>query len=188
MSLSTQTLSGSIRTVTYTPTAPPSAAQTNVAKSSHSGGLSTGASIGIAIALALFIIAIVLGIVYYYHSKRKDRAGEFGADGSQSLTGSGRTEDGGRPGLSRPMSQNSEFILKTDGRTVSGGFEVNTPARRQSNLNVVDPRLDPFNGLYGQGNKSRESVNTLNDGRDYSRKLNTNEPRRALRVLNPDED
>jgi cell wall integrity and stress response component len=51
----------------------------------------------------------------------------------------------------------------------------------------VDPRLDPFAPVYqrGEGNVSRESVNTLRDDHDYSRRVHQKGP--ILRATNPDE-
>jgi cell wall integrity and stress response component len=55
--------------------------------------------------------------------------------------------------------------------------------RRPSKLMPHDPRMDPFNlGLYVR-NKSHESVNTIRDDHDYSRRVH--QPK-VLRAMNPD--
>lgn len=62
------------------------------------------------------------------------------------------------------------------------------PTRRRSTLMPVDPRLDPFaKGIYNRPeNKSHESVNTIYDEQDYSRRIQ--DPPRVLRAVNPDSD
>lgn len=46
----------------------------------------------------------------------------------------------------------------------------------------IDPRMDPFKqGLYIRG--SHESLNTLRDDHDYSRRI---QPPKVLRAVNPD--
>jgi hypothetical protein len=61
------------------------------------------------------------------------------------------------------------------------------PMRRRSTLMPVDPRLDPFaKGIYRAENKSHDSVNTIRDDQDYSRRIQ--DPPRVLRAVNPDSD
>lgn len=56
---------------------------------------------------------------------------------------------------------------------------------RGSRLMPADPRMDPYSdGLYVR-TKSHESVNTLRDEQDYSRRVH--QPR-VLRATNPDPD
>lgn len=69
------------------------------------------------------------------------------------------------------------------GSSTWGSGDGGTLGRRQSKLMPVDPRMDPFNpGLYVR-NKSQESITTLRDDRDYSRKVH--QPK-VLRAMNPD--
>lgn len=93
-------------------------------------------------------------------------------------------------------------MLGTDGRHVVGNFQddMNQPGNRRSRLMPVDPRLDPYavGGVYsrGDGTHSRESVMSIRDDRDYSRKVTggvvpgaaQSPPRRVLGVANPDSD
>lgn len=60
--------------------------------------------------------------------------------------------------------------------------------KRRSHLMPVDPRLDPFaKGIYvGAQNKSHESIGSLQDNQDYSRRVH--QPPRVLRAVNPDPD
>lgn len=83
-------------------------------------------------------------------------------------------------GPSRTMSENSRYVLGTNGRTVVEAWESD------GKLVPVDPRLDPFAPVYGAGRKSGESVGTLRDDHDYSRRvLGGSGP--VLRAMNPDE-
>jgi cell wall integrity and stress response component len=86
------------------------------------------------------------------------------------------------------MSENSRYVLGTDGRQVVEAWEpADTPGSRRSRLMPVDQRLDPFAPLYqrGDGSKSRESINTIRDDQDYSRRVHQTGP--ILRATNPDE-
>jgi len=84
------------------------------------------------------------------------------------------------------MSENSRYVLGTDGRQVVETWEPgDAPGSRRSRLMPVDPRLDPFAPVYQRGeNKSRESVNTIRDDHDYSRRVVHQGP--ILRATNPD--
>jgi len=85
------------------------------------------------------------------------------------------------------MSENSRYVLGTDGRQVVETWEPgDAPGSRRSRLMPVDPRLDPFASVYQRNgdNKSRESVNTIRDDHDYSRRVVHQGP--ILRATNPD--
>jgi cell wall integrity and stress response component len=87
------------------------------------------------------------------------------------------------------MSETSRYMLGTDGRQVVEGWERDdeVAGSRRSRLIPVDPRLDPFAPVYqrGDGSKSRESVATIRDDHDYSRRVHQGRP--ILRATNPDE-
>jgi len=87
------------------------------------------------------------------------------------------------------MSQNSSYMLRSDGRNVVEGWtdtEPERPGGRASRLLPVDPRLDPFAPVYqrGDGSKSHESLQTIHDNHDYSRRVHPKAP--VLSVTNPD--
>lgn len=90
----------------------------------------------------------------------------------------------------RTMSENSRYMLATDGRQVVEGYDESTTpgsgTSRLSRLLPVDPRLDPFAPVYlrGDASKSRESVRTIQDNHDYSRRVHQQAP--ILRATNPD--
>lgn len=132
------------------------------------------------------LIAIIAGIIYFcIRKRRQEKAERYAAVNSrrESLAGVGG------PIPSRTMSENSRYVLGTDGRRVVETWEpeLNTLGSRKSQLVPVDPRLDPFASVYQRGdNKSRESINTIRDDHDYSRRINQKGP--ILRAVNPDPD
>lgn len=70
--------------------------------------------------------------------------------------------------------------IATPGAAMLAG---NQAGNRGSRLLPADPRMDPYSdGLYVR-TKSHESVNTLRDEQDYSRRVH--QPR-VLRATNPD--
>ncbi|KAA8570018.1 hypothetical protein EYC84_002356 [Monilinia fructicola] len=182
--VSLETITGQVRTVTVTPTAPPSESnKSSVSKSS--GGLSTGGAVGLTIGLVA-LVAIIAGIIFFcIRKRRQEKAEAYNAVNSrrESLAGVGG------PIPSRTMSENSRYVLGTDGRRVVETWEpeIHTPGSRKSQLMPVDPRLDPFASVYQRGdNKSRESINTIRDDHDYSRRVHQQGP--ILRAVNPDPD
>jgi len=182
-----ETLGESVRTVTVTPTAPPAVASTNVpeaSKGKSGGGLGTGGAVGLAIGL-IVVFALIGGALFWLYKRKKNQNKE--EEARRNLHDSQRSSTSGLQGdMTRSMSQHSRFVLGSNGQTVVGGFEPVTPTVEGSGssrisahgLKPVDPRLDPFGVAYG--NRSRESLNTINDGHDYTRKI--------LRTTNPDPD
>ncbi|KAI1422251.1 hypothetical protein F5Y12DRAFT_641174 [Xylaria sp. FL1777] len=168
-SVKTITASGtvSLQTVTVTPT--PAAgssagSDTEPGANTTSHGLSSGAAAGIAIGV-LALVAIVAGAAIFFYLQRKRRRQE------EELT-------------SRPHSHlsGSLGVMSTPTTTMASVWdgENTSTGRRSSRLMPHDPRMDPFaTNIYTRfENKSRESINTLQDNQDYSRKV--------LRTTNPD--
>jgi cell wall integrity and stress response component len=184
--LSLETITGQVKTVTVTPTAPPSDAETTTAKNSKSGsGLSTGAIVGITIASILGGGAVLILLIWACLARRRRNQ----TPSPSLLTDEGKSSNEGRStsGPSRTMSGNSRFVLETNGEKVVQSFVEDGPSnRRGSQMLPVDPRLDPFNKLYQKGNMSRDSIATIRDEHDYSRKI-TPTGGRVLRAMNPDE-
>ncbi|KAH8802651.1 hypothetical protein F5884DRAFT_476301 [Xylogone sp. PMI_703] len=178
------TVTGQAKTVVVTPTAPPDAAAT--AHKSSKGGLGTGGAVGLAIGLVALLAIIAAGVYFYIRKRRQETLASKIDSGSRSGSSSGL------PGAvpSRSMSENSRYVLGTDGRQVIETWEpdaLNKPGSRRSRLMPVDPRLDPFAPVYQRGgNTSRDSVNTLRDDHDYSRRVHQQGP--ILRATNPDPD
>jgi cell wall integrity and stress response component len=179
--VSTFTTIGQVHTVTITPTSPANSQNVLVQKNSSSG-LGTGGAVGLTIGLVA-LIAIVSALVWFYFRRKRQQAAEEYANVSRRGSSAGL----GGPVPSRTMSENSRYVLGTDGRQVVETWEPgDTPGSRRSRLVPVDPRLDPFAPVYQRNgdNKSRESVNTIRDDHDYSRRVVHQGP--ILRATNPD--
>ncbi|KAJ1333685.1 cell wall integrity and stress response component [Microdochium nivale] len=165
--VSTVTANGGTSQVTIT--LPASNNSNNAASNSEMStageGLTTGAAVGIAVGV-LGIVAIIAGVcVFFWLRRRKQTQQEAAVERSNS----GRGSSAGMMGTPR-----TEMASIWDSEQLSTG-------RRNSRLMPHDPRMDPFAGnIYAQANKSRESINTLQDNHDYSRKV--------LRTTNPDPD
>ncbi|PBP18003.1 putative Cell wall integrity and stress response component 4 [Diplocarpon rosae] len=174
---------GVTRTIIAIPTAPPGSPATTPAAKSKSGGLGTGGAVGLTIGLVAMAAAIVAGVFFWLRKRRQDRklaSEELGRKGSVSGFG-------GAPLPSRTMSENSRYVLGTDGRRVVENWEPGEVEEiRRSRLMPVDQRLDPFSAVYKRGdNKSTESINTIRDDHDYSRRVASG-PAKILRATNPD--
>ncbi|RFU35049.1 hypothetical protein B7463_g1320, partial [Scytalidium lignicola] len=176
------TITGQPQTIVVTPTVPPDAAASS--RKSSKGGLGTGGAVGLAVGLIALLAIIAAGVYFYIRKRRQEAMGPGFQGGSRSGSSSGLP--GAAP--SRSMSENSRYVLGTDGRQVIETWEpddVNKPGSRRSRLMPVDPRLDPFAPVYQRGgNASRDSVNTLQDNHDYSRRVHQQGP--ILRATNPD--
>lgn len=184
--MSFYTLTGEVHTVTVTPTVPPNSGQLGqLTSKSKKGGLSTGGAVGLTIGLVA-LVALIAAIVYFcWRRRQKEKEAEEDAiDNSRRTSSAGL----GGPIPSRTMSENSRYVLNTDGRQVIESYEgdmADIPGSRRSRLMPVDPRLNPRAPLYQRGeNKSRESVNTIRDDHDYSRPVHQQGP--ILRATNPD--
>ncbi|KAH6715917.1 hypothetical protein BKA61DRAFT_720035 [Leptodontidium sp. MPI-SDFR-AT-0119] len=172
---SLETITGQVRTVTVTPTVPPNAQATNglaPAKKGSGNGLSTGGAVGLTIGLVALVAIIAAAIFFFLRKRRRDQ------EAAETLSRRGSSAGFGAAAVpSRTMSENSRYVLGTDGRRVR---------LEKSRLIPVDQRLDPFSPVYQRGdNKSRESVNTIRDDHDYSRRMVTGGTG-ILRATNPD--
>lgn len=163
------TVDGKVTTIIVTPTATGSASKDNkpvAAGGSH--GLGGGAIAGIVIGALAGIALIGLLIFFLLRRRRQNENDEFRDD--PSVRGSSR----GRMG-------SHQHDLSVAGSAASPGSAGN-----RSSMLQVDPRMDPFKqGLYARNNGSVESVNTLRDDHDYSRRI---QQPKVLRATNPDPD
>ncbi|KAI9676185.1 MAG: hypothetical protein M1817_000930 [Caeruleum heppii] len=186
---SVMTVTGGLQTVTITPTEPP---QSTTALEQKDRGFfaNAGKVAGLFVGLAAIILLIAAAILFSCWRRRVRQ--------STMLTG-GSNGDGSMQSRIRSRST-SQLGLINDDRTVMGekGFSRHStgtsnwpvttapvgdgpasPDRRSSNARIVDQRLDPgtlWNPIHE--NSSRVSVRSLQDDRDYSR--------RVLRLANPD--
>ncbi|KAK4218520.1 hypothetical protein QBC37DRAFT_188377 [Rhypophila decipiens] len=178
----TVTVGGTVRTVTATPSststgAPPaSLAESN----SGGGGLATGAAVGIAVGVvaALAVVGVFLWL-WCVKRKRREAEANGGTLGTPSVHGSS-----GMLGTPKTAEISNPFGA-SDG---SDGGVWDANGKRRSHLMPIDPRLDPFaKGIYaGAQNKSHESIGSLQDNHDYSRRVH--QAPRVLRAVNPDPD
>lgn len=177
---SLETVTGQVRTVTVTPTAPPQSSSTEVlSRKSH--GLGTAGAVGLAVGLVALVALTVAIVFFYLRKKRRDEDAKDAVDFNNAEGG----DSGGGGVPSRTMSENSRYMLGTDGRQIVESWEPdNAPANRSNRLLPIDPRLNPFGLPYQNPNRSRESVNTLRDDQDYSRRIQ----KPVLRATNPDSD
>lgn len=179
-----ETITGQVRTVTITPTSPSTAGDNSGAfEQTSSHGLNTGQAVGLTIGLVALIAVIGAVIFFCIWRRRQSAAAEPYDDIIRGDSSSG-------PFPKRTMSESSCYMLGTDGRQVVEGWEPQdeVAGSRRSRLMPVDPRLDPFAPVYqrGDGSKSRESVATIRDDHDYSRRV-LHQGRPILRATNPDE-
>ncbi|KAK7750390.1 Cell wall integrity and stress response component 4 [Diatrype stigma] len=128
----------------------------------NGGGITTGAAVGIAIGVLGFIAIIAALIVFFWLRRRRNEQ-----EAMVERSNSGRGSSAGM--MSTPRT---EMASVWDSEQLSGN-------RRNSRIMPHDPRMDPFaTNLYNRENKSHESINTIQDNHDYSRKV--------LRTTNPD--
>ena len=181
---SLETITGQVRTVTVTPTVPPNAQATNELTPANKGGggLGTGGAVGLTVGLVALVALIAAAVFFFLRKRRRDQ------EAADNLSRRGSSAGFGAAAVpSRTMSENSRYVLGTDGRRVVETWEPGETAEvRRSRLIPVDQRLDPFSPVYQRGdNKSRESVNTIRDDHDYSRRMVTG-GNGILRATNPD--
>ncbi|SPQ25268.1 c9b1b778-d559-4fab-887a-925af5e54f94 [Thermothielavioides terrestris] len=171
----TVTIGGTVKTVTATldPTSTNDAAAVQNSRS----GLQTGAVVGIVIGV-VGGLAVITACLWLWFSKRR-RQNEYDDPGLGSPARTGSSP--GAMGTPKPVETGENRYA-----AAGGGWDAS--ARRRSHLMPVDPRLDPFaKGIYtGDRNRSRESIDSLQDNQDYSRRVL--DPPRVLRATNPDPD
>ncbi|KAK4069619.1 uncharacterized protein Triagg1_7043 [Trichoderma aggressivum f. europaeum] len=145
------------------PSQDPSGDSQNATPVKHSG-LGTGAIVGIVVGVVGGLLVLGGAAFFLYRRRRQSRNDEYRDDPSV------RGSSSGMVGSVPPeMSANS-------GSPASPVSAVN----RNSTIQI-DPRMDPFKqGLYIRG--SHESLNTIRDDHDYSRRIHPP----VLRATNPD--
>jgi cell wall integrity and stress response component len=151
------------KTITVTPTFVPASSSGAEITQSHTG-LNTGQAVGVAVGvLAFFVILGAVGVFLWLRRRKQAEPTDIPSH-QNSLRGS----SAGMMGTPR-----TEMASVWDGDAGSAG-------KRNSRLMPHDPRMDPAGNIYinRYGDRSHESVNTLQDNQDYSR--------RVLRTTNPD--
>ncbi|CAK7265861.1 Cell wall integrity and stress response component 4 [Sporothrix epigloea] len=181
--LHTVTTGGLVQTVTITPSA--GAGDNSSVSSSHTG-LSAGAAAGIAVGVvAVVVIAAVVAFLVWRRRRQQKESKEAGFESSKPKTPSPR---GTSPNKSNSPKVSDVSAAPAFKKIGENRWENDQSGRRRSMLMPIDPRIDPaFSGIYARtDNKSRDSVNSLRDDHDYSRRVH--QPGRVLRAMNPDPD
>ncbi|RCI09824.1 hypothetical protein L249_4017 [Ophiocordyceps polyrhachis-furcata BCC 54312] len=163
--IQTVTADGKVQTVTVVqPTQTPQANETKEAPQIRleQTGLGKGAVVGLVIGIIAAAAATAAMGLYLWMQRKKRREQNLMDD--PSVRGSSSGILGGRPEMS----------------AIPGSPE--STGNRSSTLQI-DPRMDPFKqGLYARSG-SHESINTLRDEHDYSRRI---QQPKVLRAMNPD--
>ncbi|GAO18959.1 hypothetical protein UVI_02059390 [Ustilaginoidea virens] len=163
--VATVTADGTIKTVTIIPTETGHASGDNQDVTVQESGLKTGAIVGIVVGIVSGVLALAALIMFFYFRRKKQQQQQEAFQDDPSVRGSSSGMMGsGRPEMSRaPGSPGST-------------------GNRSSTLQI-DPRMDPFQQSLYARNGSRESMNTLRDDHDYSRRI---QQPKILRATNPD--
>ncbi|KAK7421751.1 Cell wall integrity and stress response component 4 [Neonectria magnoliae] len=160
----TVTAGGTVRTVTIGPTSTGTTASENAGVRVKSSDLGTGQVVGIVVGVIGAVIIAASLALFLWFRRRKQRNQQEGFQDDPSIRDS---SSGIRPDMSVVGASPSS---------------PNAASKRNSTLQV-DPRMDPFKqGLYVRGG-SHESINTLGDEHDYSRRI---QAPKVLRATNPD--
>ncbi|RFU77488.1 carbohydrate-binding wsc [Trichoderma arundinaceum] len=128
-------------------------------------GLGTGGIVGIVVGVVGGLLVIAGALLFWFLRRRKQNRDEYRDDPSV------RGSSSGMVGSVPPEM------------SVNGGSPASPVSAVNRNSTIqIDPRMDPFKqGLYIRG--SHESLNTLRDDHDYSRRI---QPPKVLRATNPD--
>ncbi|KAL8830210.1 MAG: hypothetical protein Q9170_005836 [Blastenia crenularia] len=181
------TVTGQVKTITITPTAPPAA--TEAAQTRDGGFMShPGKVAGLFVGVGLIICLIAAALLWFFLRKKRDVEAETIASTTGGETPQRRQSKLSTIGLlggTRRSNRKSVPRIQTGGWGPDNSTEkspTDTPIdyRRTSYPRIVDQRLEPtalWNPL--QDNGSHISIQSFRDDQDYSRRM--------LRVANPDD-
>ncbi|KAK5991354.1 hypothetical protein PT974_09635 [Cladobotryum mycophilum] len=156
---------GAVRTVTVVPSAAPDD-NNHGSVPVKSSKLGTGAIVGIAVGVVGAALIVLGGLLFWFLKRKKRNQNDYQDDPSVRGSSSGMIAS-----TLPEMSMNGET-------SASPGSVGNRNSAIQ-----IDPRMDPFKqGVYLRS-ASHESLNTLRDEHDYSRRI---QPPKVLRATNPD--
>jgi hypothetical protein len=164
----TVTAGGTIRTVTVAPTQQTAGTQASesAGEATDKGGMNTGQVVGIVVGVIVAVIgAAALALFFWFRRKKQQNEQEAYQDDPS-------------------IRDSSSGIAQRPDMSMNGGSPIAAGAAGSRNSTLqVDPRMDPFKqGLYVRS-ASHESINTLRDDHDYSRRI---QPPKVLRATNPD--
>lgn len=164
----TVTAGGTIRTVTVAPTQQTAgtSASESAGQTTDKGGLNTGQVVGIVVGVIVAVIGAAAFALFLWFRRKKQQNEQEAYQDDPSIRDS-----------------SSGIAQRPDMTTIAGSpISVGAAGSRNSTLQV-DPRMDPFKqGLYVRS-ASHESINTLRDDHDYSRRI---QAPKVLRATNPD--
>ncbi|KAH7263110.1 hypothetical protein BKA59DRAFT_449320 [Fusarium tricinctum] len=166
--IQTVTAGGTIRTVTVAPTQQTAGTQASesAGEATDKGGMNTGQVVGIVVGVIVAVIgAAALALFFWFRRKKQQNEQEAYQDDPS-------------------IRDSSSGIAQRPDMSMNGGSPIAAGAAGSRNSTLqVDPRMDPFKqGLYVRS-ASHESINTLRDDHDYSRRI---QPPKVLRATNPD--
>ncbi|KAL9072345.1 MAG: hypothetical protein Q9161_003664 [Pseudevernia consocians] len=196
---SVTTVTGQVKTLTITPTAPAATATTIIttAKENNGGFFSdSGKVAGTFVAVAIVLLLLIAGAIWFFLRRSRRRQPEAAV--LPSIAGSSTPQRRpsrlsqmglvGAGGTQREKTGPTIPVIQTSGWGPSNAnASEQSPAdtlsavdRRSSYPRVVDQRLEPtalWNPLHDNG--SHVSVRSFRDDQDYSRRM--------LRIANPDD-
>lgn len=167
--MQTVTAGGTIKTVTVAPTHSTTAgtsANENTQEKSTKSGLSTGQVVGIVVGVIVAVLGLAALVLFFWFRRKKQQNEQEAFHDDPSIRDS------------------SSGIAQRPDMSMAAGSPVSAAGASNRNSTLqVDPRMDPFKqGLYVRS-ASHESINTLRDDHDYSRKI---QAPKVLRATNPD--
>uniref|UniRef100_A0A0B7JTU9 WSC domain-containing protein n=1 Tax=Bionectria ochroleuca TaxID=29856 RepID=A0A0B7JTU9_BIOOC len=158
---------GIIKTVTIMPTVTGDLEGGSQGSSGSSSKLAGGAIAGIVIGIVAALLFGV-GLAFFLYRRRKQNESKADYQGDPSVRGS--------------SSERMSSIRPEMSMTGASAASPTQNSNRNSTLQI-DPRMDPFKqNLYARSG-SHESINTLRDDHDYSRRI---QQPKVLRATNPD--
>ncbi|CAG9973889.1 unnamed protein product [Clonostachys byssicola] len=158
---------GIIKTVTIMPTVTGDLEGGSQGSSGSSSKLAGGAIAGIVIGIVAALL-FGLGLAFFLYRRRKHNESKADYQGDPSVRGS--------------SSERMSSIRPEMSMTGASAASPTQNSNRNSTLQI-DPRMDPFKqNLYARSG-SHESINTLRDDHDYSRRI---QQPKVLRATNPD--
>ncbi|RSL77168.1 hypothetical protein CEP51_009299 [Fusarium floridanum] len=165
----TVTAGGTIKTVTVAPTHSTTGGTTaneNTQEKSTKSGLSTGQVVGIVVGVIVAVLGLAALVLFFWFRRKKQQNEQEAFHDDPSIRDS------------------SSGIAQRPDMSMAAGSPVSAAGASNRNSTLqVDPRMDPFKqGLYVRS-ASHESINTLRDDHDYSRKI---QAPKVLRATNPD--
>ncbi|KAI4267090.1 MAG: hypothetical protein LQ337_008522 [Flavoplaca oasis] len=195
--VSVMTVTGQVKTITITPTIPPSGAV--VAQLSHDDGFMShpGKVAGLFVGVALIICLSAAALIWFFiRRKRKAEAetiASMGGGETPQRRQSKMSTIGLLGGTRRSNNRKSVPRIQTSGwgpgnSTEKSPTETPIDYRRTSYPRVVDQRLEPaalWNPL--QDNGSHVSIQSFRDDQDYSRRMLRVSDERFFQVANPDD-